>query len=151
MTPLKLLAAASLSLSMLFTGYGQSSPNAGASKMAANKETVKKLYLEFNKHNLKMFDLYFASDVIDHGAFEGQAPGRKGLKDVVKGMFDAYPDINVQQLELLADGDFVITRDLWNATEKGTGKKKTGETIHIFKFRDGLVQDEWSKGWEWME
>ena len=52
---------------------------------------------------------------------------------------------------MLADGDFVITRDLWNATEKSSGKKKSGSTIHIFKFKNGLVQEEWSKGWEWME
>jgi hypothetical protein len=43
-------------------------------KMTANKEPVKKLYPEFNRHNLKMFDMFFAVDLIDHGDFEPAQP-----------------------------------------------------------------------------
>lgn len=151
MTPLKQLLAASLSLSILFSGFGQATSNAESTKMTANKETVKKLYIEFNKHNPGMFDQYFAADVIDHSAFPGQTPGREGLKVAVKGMFDAFPDIKVEPQELLADGDFVVTRETWSGTEKNSGTRKTGWTIHIFKLKNGMVQEEWSKGWEWME
>jgi len=29
-------------------------------------------------------------------------------------------------------------------------KALNGETIHFFKIKDGLITDEWSKGWEWL-
>ena len=151
MTLLKLLLAASLSFSICSPTSGQRTNNTASSKTDANKELVKKIFAEFNKKNLALFDQYFAADVIDHSAFPDQAPGREGLKAAVKGMMDGYPDIKVQTEELLADGDFVVTRDLWNATEKNTGSKKTGWTIHIFKIKNGMIQEEWSKGWEWME
>jgi predicted SnoaL-like aldol condensation-catalyzing enzyme len=151
MTPLKLLMVASLSLSMFFTAIGQAVTSAETSKITANKELIKKIFVEFNKKNLGLFDQYFAADVIDHAAFPGQAPGREGLKSVIRDLYDGYPDINVQTQEMIAEGDFVVTRDRWTATEKNSDAKKTGWTIHIFKIKNGMIQEEWSKGWEWME
>ena len=151
MTPLKLLLAASLSLSMFFTAFGQASTAAGISRTDSNRDLIKKIYAELNRKNLALFDQYFATDVIDHSAFPGQAPGRDGLKAVVKELFDGYPDINAQIQEMVADGDFVATREQWTATEKKSGAKKSGWTMHMFKIKNGMIQEEWSKGWEWLE
>jgi predicted SnoaL-like aldol condensation-catalyzing enzyme len=151
MKPLKLLLAASLSLSIFFTAFGQASPAVGNSKTEANKDLIKKIYAELNKKNLALFDQYFATDVIDHSAFPGQAPGREGLKAVVKELFGGYPDINAQIVVMIADGDLVATREQWTATEIKSGAKKSGWTMHMFKIKNGMVQEEWSKGWEWLE
>jgi hypothetical protein len=29
-------------------------------------------------------------------------------------------------------------------------KAFAGETMHFFRIKDGLITDEWSKGWEWL-
>lgn len=49
-------------------------------------------------------------------------------------MFDHYFAVDVIDHSSFPDqasgrGDFVVTRDLWN----------------------GMIQEEWSKGWEWLE
>ena len=94
-------------------------------KAATNKQIVKTVFEEvINKKNLAILDKYYSKDVIDHSAFPDQLPGLEGLKNSVNYLFDNYPGIHVTIEEIIAEGDFVVTRDSWTATEKSSGKKK---------------------------
>ena len=120
-------------------------------KAATNKQIVKTVFEEvINKKNLAILDKYYSKDVIDHSAFPDQLPGLEGLKNSVNYLFDNYPGIHVTIEEIIAEGDFVVTRDSWTATEKSSGKKRSGRVIHIVKLKSGIVTEEWSKGWEWL-
>ena len=120
-------------------------------KAATNKQIVKTVFEEvINKKNLAILDKYYSKDVIDHSAFPDQLPGLEGLKNSVNYLFDNYPGIHVTIEEIIAEGDFVVTRDSWTATEKSSGKKRSGWVIHIVKLKSGVVTEEWSKGWEWL-
>ncbi len=116
-----------------------------------NKELVKTVFTEMvSKQNYTLVDTFFATNIFDHGALEGQQQGREGFKKAVTeflGMF-SYVEINVE--EILADGDIVASRETWKVTMASTRKILSGETMHFFRIKDGLITDEWSKGWEWL-
>jgi hypothetical protein len=40
------------------------------------------------------------------------------------------------------------TNESWKVTMKSNNKVLTGETLYMFRIKDGLITDEWSKGWE---
>jgi predicted ester cyclase len=135
-----------LILMEFLSGYGQTGNN-----ISTNKQLVEKLFDEvINKRNLSVLEQVYVKDVIDHSAFPDQKPGLEGIKNAINGLFESYPDIHVDIQEMIAEKEFVVTRDLWSATEKGTGKKKSGWVIHIIKIKSGKVTEEWSKGWEWL-
>ena len=95
-------------------------------KAAANKQIVKTVFDEvINKKNLAILDKYYSKDVIDHSAFPDQLPGLEGLKNSVNYLFDNYPGIHVKIEDIIAEGDLVVTRDSWTATEKSSGKKRS--------------------------
>lgn len=147
MTLLKPILAILLVSFVFICGYSQT-PN----QSSTNKQLVQKVFDELiNKKKLEIFDQFFATDVIDHSAFPGQQAGLEGLRKSVEGLFENYPDIQVKIEEIIAEGDFVVTRDAWSATEKSTGKKKSGWVMHMIKIKGGKITEEWSKGWEWLD
>jgi predicted SnoaL-like aldol condensation-catalyzing enzyme len=134
----------------LFAIYPQKS-KCQTNASSSNKELVKKIFNDLiNKKNLEVIDKHFAEDAVDHSAWPDQAPGREGLKAAIKGLFDMFPDVKVEIQKIIAEGDFVVTRDFWTATDKNSGAKKSGWVLHMIKLKNGIITDEWSKGWEWM-
>ena len=116
-----------------------------------NKELIKRVYAELaNKRNYELIDSFFAPDMIDHGAFEGQQPGRDGFKKAVVEFLGGFAALEITLQDIIAEGDMVATRETWKVTMASNNKALSGETIHIFRIKDGLITDEWSKGWEWL-
>ncbi len=62
---------------------------------------------------------YFAEDVVELDPFPGQGPGLAGVKDVVRGMRQAFPDLRWTVEEQLAEGEKVLTRFTWTGTQVG--------------------------------
>lgn len=122
-----------------------------ASTTGKNKELIKRVYTELvSKQNYALVDSFFALNVFDHGALEGQQQGREGFKKAVTEFLGMFSQIEVKQEGMLADGDKVATRETWKMVMASTDKVLTGETMHWFRIKDGLITDEWSKGWEFL-
>ena len=116
-----------------------------------NKELIKFLYAELvNKRNYNLIDSFFAPNIFDHGALEGQQQGREGFKKAVAEFLGMFSQLEIKQEEIIAEGDIVATRDTWKVTMASNNKVLTGETMHFFRIKDGLITDEWSKGWEFL-
>lgn len=116
-----------------------------------NKELIKRVYTDLvSKQNYVFVDSFFALDVFDHGASEDQQQGREGFKKAVAEFLGMFSQIEVKQEEMIAEGDMVATRETWKIVMGSTDKVLTGETMHWFRIKDGLITDEWSKGWEFL-
>jgi len=116
-----------------------------------NKELVKRVFSDMaNKHNYDLVDSFYAPNIIDHSAFENQQQGREGFKKSVIEFFGMFSSLEITVHEIIAEGERVATRETWKVTLAKDKKAVNGETMHIFKIRDGLITDEWSIGWEWL-
>ena len=116
-----------------------------------NRELVKRVYTEIvNQRNYTLMDSFFAPNIFDHGAFEGQQQGREGFKKAVTEFLGMFSKLELKLETIIAEGDMVATRETWKVTMAATNKNLTGETMHFFRIKDGLITDEWSKGWEWL-
>src|SRR3974377_1322320 len=58
-------------------------------------------------------------DVVEQVPFPGQGPGLEGLKDVLRSMRAAFPDLVFSILEQVAEGDKVASRFEWTGTHWG--------------------------------
>jgi predicted SnoaL-like aldol condensation-catalyzing enzyme len=116
-----------------------------------NKELIQRVYVDMaNNQNYALIDSFFAPDIFDHGALEGQQQGRAGFKKAVTEFLGMFSKVEITVKEIIAEGNMVATRETWTVTIKSTNKILTGETLHQFRIKDGLITDEWSKGWEWL-
>jgi predicted ester cyclase len=72
-----------------------------------------------NQGRIDAADRLVWDDMVEHVPFPGQGPGLQGLKDVLRGMRAAFPDMHWHIEEQLTEGDRVLTRFEWTGTPPG--------------------------------
>src|ERR671910_1390116 len=118
------------------------SPRAGRSMVTeANKTVVRRLVDEvFNGGRLEVIDELYAPELV--------AAARGWI-----GPFRAsFPDVHMEIVELIAEGDKVVGRFTCSATQLGAwlGQGPTGrrfervDEVALFRVRDGRIVDAWS-------
>ena len=83
-------------------------------------------------------------DVVEQVPFPSQGPGLEGLKDVLRGMRSAFPDLVFSIQEQISEGDKVASRFEWTGTHRGTflGVPATGRSVRVW----GIVIDRLEQG-----
>ncbi len=83
-------------------------------------------------------------DVVEQVPFPGQGPGLEGLKDILRTMRAAFPDLNFSIQEQIAERDKVASRFEWTGTHRGEflGVPATGRQVRVW----GIVIDRLEEG-----
>jgi steroid delta-isomerase-like uncharacterized protein len=86
-----------------------------------NKCAIVEQFIEdvINRGEIDAVDQFFWEDMIEQIPFPGQGPGIEGLKDVLRGLKAAFPDMHWTIEEQIADGDKVLSRFEWTGTHGG--------------------------------
>ncbi len=101
-----------------------------------------------NSQNLNVIADYIAEDIVELEPFPGQGPGIEGLKDVLRGLFIAFPDMRWTIEEQIGEGDKVLTRFVWTGTHRAefigiaaTDRKVSVWGMVIDRLENNRVQD----------
>ena len=125
--------------------------NDGQNSLDANKAVVRR-YMEevLNGRDIDALDHIAAEDYLDHPAFPGQEPGRRGMKYRISYLLAAL-DPHWTANDLIAEGDLVVTRWTLAGTQRGeflgiqpTGKQFTLKVIEIYRVKDGMMTEHWN-------
>ena len=83
-------------------------------------------------------------DVVEQVPLPGQGPGLEGLKDILRGMRAAFPDLNFTIEEQISGGEKVASRFEWTGTHQGEflGVPATGRQVRVW----GIVIDRFEEG-----
>ena len=83
-------------------------------------------------------------DLVEQVPLPGQGPGLEGLKDVLRGMRSAFPDIDFSIKEQVCEDDKVVSRFEWTGTHKAEfmGVPATGRQVRVW----GVVIDRLEAG-----
>jgi steroid delta-isomerase-like uncharacterized protein len=106
-----------------------------------NYGTIVRRFIEetINQGQIDSAAQFVWEDVVEQVPFPGQGPGLEGLKDVLRGMRAAFPDLYFSVEEQIAEGDKVLTRFEWTGTQRGEflGVPATGRSVKVW----GMVID----------
>src|SRR5450755_1917537 len=82
---------------------------------------------------------YVWEDVVEQVPLPGQGPGLEGLKDILRTIRAAFPDIEFSILEQISEGDKVASRFEWTGAHRGEfmGVPPTGRRVRVW----GVVID----------
>lgn len=111
------------------------------------KAFVRDHFEEFmNLRNLSIGDVNFAPGFIDHGADlpAGTPAGPAGPKAHMGATLKKFPDIHVTIQDLLAEGDKVVVRNTWTATDLETGTKLQMDGIVIWRIAHRQLMERWA-------
>jgi predicted ester cyclase len=98
-----------------------------------------------NRKNLEIADVNFASDFVDHGANvpPGTPPGPAGARQYVGNALKKSPDLRVAIEDIIAEGDKVVVRNVWRATDP-SGRKMQFGGIVIWRIARSQIAERWA-------
>ena len=102
--------------------------------------------------NASLIDEHMAPNYVLHKPPTGFAPDREGLKAILHAMRSAFPDLRMTVEDVVAEGDKVVQRRLYEGTHKGelfgipaSGKSVSVSQITVSRVADGKFVEEWAE------
>ncbi|HEV8515970.1 MAG TPA: ester cyclase [Cyclobacteriaceae bacterium] len=124
--------------------------------MKSQVEENKAVVLRFNKEfieqgNMKSFKELVSDQVINHAAPAGTPSGPESMRYfIIEVLRKGFPDIKVEILDQVADGDRICSRKALSGTHTGefmglapTNKKVTFNVIDIIRIENGKYAEHW--------
>lgn len=115
---------------------------------AQNKEVIRKYVETWNRGDLPGLCQFWAPDMIHHAREHDHS--FDNVKNIVREFMKAFPDLNFQIEDIVAEGDRVVTRMTAHATHMGDymGLSRTGKTINctvlgIARLANGKIAEHW--------
>jgi steroid delta-isomerase-like uncharacterized protein len=108
--------------------------------MQNNKNLISRFITQvLNQGDIDSTGEFFSENMVEQVPLPGQGPGLSGLKNVLRGMRAAFPDMHWKVEEQIAEGDKVMTRFEWTGTHRGEflGVPATGRPVKVW----GMVID----------
>jgi ketosteroid isomerase-like protein len=99
-----------------------------------------------NRQDLAAADRNFAEDYREHGTDvpPGLPPGPAGPKQYLAAAFQRFPDIQVTIDDIIAEGDKVVVRNTWRATDSQSGERAEFSGIVIWRLAGGKLAERWA-------
>jgi predicted ester cyclase len=99
-----------------------------------------------NRKDLSATDRNFAADYQEHGSDvpPGLPPGPAGPKQYLAAAFQKFPDIHVTIEDIIAEGDKVVVRNTWHATDRDTQQRIEFSGIVIWRIAEGKLAERWA-------
>ena len=114
----------------------------------ANKTLIRRYLETWNRGDLDALADFWSPDLVHHT--RTQAHGFADTKRIVADIMRAFPDMQFQIDDLIAEGDRVVTRMTWRGTHSGPymGSPATGKTINcvligIARVAEGKIVEHW--------
>ena len=115
-----------------------------------NKQVVGRLFNEaMNQRRFELLNEIIAPEFVNHG-MPGAQQGPEGMRQILQGFLDAFPDMKITVEHIVAEGDMVATRGHWVGTNKGSfmggpasGNSVRSDYVDFWKMKDGKCIENW--------
>ena len=117
--------------------------------MQSNSNVVRRFIDEvLNQGKIDAAGQFFWEDMVEQVPLPGQGPGLEGLRNVLRGLRAAFPDMRWTVQEQIAEGAKVLSRFEWTGTHRGTflGVPATDRPVTVWgmvidRFKAGKIKD----------
>jgi steroid delta-isomerase-like uncharacterized protein len=122
------------------------------SRVQLNEQLGRRYFEEvWNRGAVDVLDQLLTPDYINHTPSTPNPPaGPAGLKPIVLGMRQAFPDLHYEIKDIVATDDAVVMRVVMTGTHRGdlfglapTGRRVTVDQINIEHIRNGRIAEHW--------
>lgn len=118
--------------------------------MSVTNKAVIQAFIDdvLNQGQIERADDLVKEDFVEFDPLPGQEQGRRGLKAIVSALRSSFPDMHWTVMEMVAEGQKVVTRFVWTGTHRGsflgvraTGRKVEVKGVVIDRLEDGKMAD----------
>src|SRR5450432_3860993 len=76
----------------------------------------------------------FTDDFLDHDGPNGAVVGPEAAKRMMEGAYRRWPDLHVEVLDAISEGDKVMVRNRWTGTDAMTARKIEFHGVVLWRF-----------------
>jgi predicted SnoaL-like aldol condensation-catalyzing enzyme len=108
---------------------------------------VRNHFEEFvNRKNIAIGKVNFAPEFVDRGSDvpPNMPPGPEGAMQYVGGAIKRFPDLHVTIEDIIAEGDKVVVRNHWTATDPAQHRKISFRGIVIWRIAHRQLVERWA-------
>lgn len=118
------------------TDVPRTPPKSRAERAKANKQMIRDYYeLALNKKDFAAARAYIGDSYTQHNPDIPNGP--EGLGGFIDWIKEELPDLKVDFVRMIADGDFVVMHN------RGNNSPNTMAVVDIFRIEDGKVVEHW--------
>lgn len=105
---------------------------------------VRKHFDDFVNRKLSAVALKnFSNDFLDHDEPGGSVIGPLAAKTMMENAYQRWPDLHVTVEDIIAEGDKVMVRNKWTATESN-GVRIEFSGFVLWRFASGKIVERWA-------
>ena len=97
-----------------------------------------------NQRNAAVIYRNMTPDFLDHDGPGGRPTGIEGDEQMMRKMYDAMPGLRVTIQDLVAEGDKVVCRNVWNWTDSATGREMQFHGFVQWRFEGDRIAERWA-------
>ena len=84
------------------------------------------------------------ADFLDHDGPGGKPANVQGDEEMMRNMYAIFPDLEVTIDDMIAEGDKVVCRNRWQATNSKTGKRMEFHGFVEWRFEGERIAERWA-------
>ena len=109
------------------------------------KQFVRNHFQDFvNRKQTEVALTNLSEDFLDHDEPGGVAVGAHAAKAMMDGVLQHWPDLHVTVEDILAEGDKVMVRNTWRATDQATSQKIEFRGFVLWRFANRKMVERWA-------
>ena len=112
---------------------------------AEMKARVRAHFEDFvNNKKAEVIRINMTPDFRDHDGPGGDPTGVEADEAMMRGMYRVFPDLRITIEDMVAEGDKVICRNRWEATNLQTGKRIEFHGFVEWRFEGDKIAERWA-------
>ena len=109
------------------------------------KQFVRNHFEDFvNRKKAEVALKNFSSDFLDHDEPTGVEVGPEAARRMMEAAYRRWPDLHVTVEDILAEGDKVMVRNSWTATDAATDRKIEFHGFVLWRFANRKIVERWA-------
>jgi predicted ester cyclase len=112
---------------------------------AQMKDFIRQHFEDFvNNRKAHVIHENMTADFFDHDGPGGKPTDAKGDEAMMLGMYKTMPDLEVAVLDMIAEGDKVVCRNVWRWTNPASGQKMQMRGFVLWRFEGNKIAERWA-------
>jgi predicted ester cyclase len=109
------------------------------------KSKVRSHFEDFvNRRKAEVIRENMTADFYDHDGPGGKPTGVAGDEEMMRTMYQLFPDLHIAIDEMIAEGDRVVCRNRWLGTNAKTGRKMEFHGFVEWRFEGDKIAERWA-------
>jgi predicted ester cyclase len=97
-----------------------------------------------NRRNAAVIHQNMTPDFLDHDGPGGKPTGVDGDEQMMLDMYAAMPDLRLTIVEMVAEGDRVVCRNIWRWTDTQSGRPMVFQGFVMWRFEGARIAERWA-------